>query len=83
MTSAELADFYRWVASRRAADTMTGDYVRDTRDALRIFAGNAEQVRQRERMGCYEAVCIGQRLRREWRKAGVPGRSLPASEVAA
>ena len=69
VTETELGSYYKWVAGRKVTDTMTGDYVQDTREFLES-GGDFKALGQRERRGCYEAQRIGQRLRREWRKAG-------------
>lgn len=56
------ADFWAWVASRRAHQNPRGDFIRDTRDLLAAGIDPSTRI-----VGaCEEARREHEKLRREW-----------------
>ena len=64
MSTAEIDPLWTWVCARRAHDNPRGDFIRDTRDLVRIGIDPSTQ----EAAMCWEAERQYGRLRREYVK---------------
>ena len=62
MSTTEIGPFWKWVCARRAHDNPRGDFIRDTRDLVRIGIDPGT----REASMYWEAEREYDRLRREY-----------------